>query len=227
MLNSSGILIKKSIIQNLNYLDLININIYRYLDIKNKNYNRSDNCLHHLLCYDKHLFIDLLKNICDIEEIFEFFKMNYIIHSFGAVINKPKSHSYTHQWHIDTYEETTENYMLNILIPLTDFTLENGCTKIYPKNSINYTDILINKGDILCFNSSLKHCTGNNLTNKDRNCLTITLVKIYLKPQFNYLTLYSREEIEVMEEYLKKLLNYYGQNIETLTDFYNRKQIFK
>ena len=222
-----GYIVKNNIIEDKNYLNEINNHLYKLLDIKNKTYNRTDNCLHHLLYYDKNLFLKILEIITNISEIKEYFKIDYIIHSFGAVINKPSKESYTHNWHIDTYEPTNENIMLNVLIPLTKFTLENGCTKIYPKNKNTYDEICLNIGDILLFNSSLTHCTGNNITSIDRNCLTITLTKIYLKPQFNYISLYSENELLYIDEKIKILLDYYSQSPNNLQDFYNKKYRLK
>ena len=223
-LENDGICIVNKYIHDLEYLDYINSQLYIYLEQKQKEFNRTDNCLHHILCYDKILLEKLLIYIASLKVISDYFKVGFIMHSCGAVINKPSLKSYTHNWHIDTYEETNENMMLNVLVPLCDFTLENGCTKIIKKNSNNtFIDILLDKGSILLFNSSLKHCTGENKSNNDRNCLTITLIKPYLKPQFNYLSLFSEEELINKDEDLKKIYNYYSQTPEHLEDFYNKK----
>lgn len=223
-LNNNGIIILKDIIKDHKYLENINEKLYIWLDEKNKKYNRDDNCLHHILVYDKIILDELLKILSVNTEIINYFKIGFIMHSCGAVINKPSKTSYTHNWHIDTFEKTNENIMLNVLIPLCNFTLENGCTKIFPKNNTEqYEDILLNKSDILLFNSSLKHCTGENKSNHDRNCLTITLIKPYLKPQFNYLSIFTLNELEEMNDDLKKLYNYYSQIPDNLYNFYNRK----
>lgn len=222
-----GILVKKQIIKDKGYLDKINTLMYDFLKIKNTTHKRTDNCLHHLLTYDKYLFLEILEILLSIKEIHHYFNYPFIMHSFGAVINKSSKKSYTHNWHIDTYEETNERCMLNILIPLCDFTLENGCTQIFPKNSDSYRRVCLNKGDILCFNSSLKHCTGNNTTSYDRNCLTITFVKMYLKPQFDYISLYTEKELEQIKKCIKVLLNYESKIPKTLTDFYNKKYRLK
>jgi len=222
-LEKDGICILKKKISNISYLNDVNLKLYNFLEEKNNTYNRTDNCLHHILLYDKKLLNYILNIITTEKVIHDYFKVGFIMHSCGAVINKSSEKSYTHNWHIDTYEETNENIMLNILIPLCDFTLENGCTKIIGKQSTQIIDVLLDKGDILLFNSSLKHCTGVNNSNNDRNCLTITLIKPYLKPQFNYLLIFSNEELEKLEDNLKKLYNYYSQTPDNLTDFYNKK----
>ena len=42
--------------------------------IKNKKYNRTDNCLHHLLVYDKTLFNNILTILANNEDIKNYFK---------------------------------------------------------------------------------------------------------------------------------------------------------
>lgn len=221
---NDGIYILSEYFEN-NKLDNINKKLYDFLLIKNQTYNRTDNCLHHILIYDKFLFIEILEKILDIELINNFLG-KYILHSFGAVINKQNSNGYTHNFHIDSYEPNT-SLMLNILIPLTDFTIENGCIKIYAKNSNIAYDIELKKGDLLIFDSSLLHATGNNQTEFDRNCLTITLTKIYCKPQFNYIKLFNDSEIEKLSNPIKNLLNFNSQIFENLEDFYEKKYIYK
>jgi len=222
-LQNHGIQILSNVLPNNGYLHNINEKLYEWLEIKNKKYNRTDNCLHHLLVYDKLLFNNILTILANNEHIKNYFKTGFIMHSCGAVINQPKNTAYTHNWHIDTYEETNENIMLNVLVPLVDFTIENGCTKIYPKESDSYEHIELKKGDILLFNSGLKHCTGNNKSKFDRNCITITLIKMYMKPQFDYLKLFTDKELTALDDQIKVLINYYSQLPNNLEDFYNKK----
>jgi ectoine hydroxylase-related dioxygenase (phytanoyl-CoA dioxygenase family) len=173
------------------------------------------------------IFLDeVLTTIYNLDEVKNYFKNNFILYTCGGVINKPSKKSYTHNWHIDSNEKNN-NTMLNVLVPLCNFTLENGCTKIFPKNSDVSKNILLNKGDVLFFDSSLTHCTGDNTSNHHRNCLTITLVKIYIKPQFNYYSLFNKEEIEKLDDNLKMLYNFKSQIPDNLNDFYEKKFITK
>lgn len=226
-LDKEGILIKKNIFNDFDKLDNINSKLYEILEIKNNKFNRTDNCLHHIPVYNKHLLDEVLTTIYNLDEVKYYFKNNFILHSCGAVINKPSKKSYTHNWHIDSNDKNNNNSMLNVLVPLCDFTLENGCTKIFPKNSNASENILVNKGDVLFFDSSLTHCTGDNTSNQHRNCLTITLVKIYIKPQFNYFSLFNKEEIKNLDDNLKMLYNFYSQIPDNLNDFYEKKFITK
>jgi ectoine hydroxylase-related dioxygenase (phytanoyl-CoA dioxygenase family) len=79
----------------------------------------------------------------------------------------------------------------------------------------------------LIFDSSLLHATGENKSNFDRNCLTITLTKVYCKPQFNYKVLYDQEEIKNIDPKIQDILNINSQIFENLEDFYNKKYFHK
>jgi ectoine hydroxylase-related dioxygenase (phytanoyl-CoA dioxygenase family) len=227
-LDKDGILIIKNVFNNCNYLDNINSKLYEFLEKKNNKYNRNDNCLHHIPVYDKHILDEILITIYNLDEVKKYFKSNFILHTCGGVINKPSKKSYTHNWHIDSNEKNNNNNtILNVLVPLCNFTLENGCTKIFPKKSDVYKNILLNKGDVLFFDSSLTHCTGNNTSNHHRNCLTITLVKIYIKPQFSYSLLFNKEEMEELDDDLKMLYDFKSQIPNNLKDFYGKKFITK
>lgn len=218
-----GITVLRGAVNDDGYLKDINAKLYEWVERKNLKHNRTDSCLHHLLVYDKMMFNKILAILGSNDEIVRYFRTGFIMHSCGAVINRPRQSAYTHNWHIDTYEETNENVMLNVLIPLVDFTIANGCTKIYPSGAAEYREMELSKGDILLFNSGLRHCTGNNTTTSDRNCLTITLVKMYMKPQFDYLSLFTPEELEALDNDIRTLLNYHSQIPSNLTDFYGKK----
>ena len=220
------IFVSQNAIRDTNMLDDINTKMKDFLKEKNTTFKRTDNCLHHILVYDKYILNDILDIIANEPCVKEYFKTGFIMHSCGAVINKPNKQSYPHHWHVDTYEPENDKMMLNVLVPLCDFTKENGCTKIFPKNSKKHIDILLKTGDILFFNSGLMHCTGENTTSQERNCLTITLVKMYMKPQFNYLSLFTDKEIEQMSPTIKRLINYDSNVVSNLQDFYNKKSIF-
>ena len=53
------------------------------------------------------------------------------------------------------------------------------------------------------------------------------IVKMYLKPQFDYTSLYTEKELEQIKKSIKVLLNYESKIPKTLTDFYNKKYRLK
>ena len=77
--------------------------------------------------------------------------------------------------------------------------------KYIQKRVIVTSMIQLKKGDILLFNSGLKHCTGNNKSKFDRNCITITLIKMYMKPQFDYLKLFTDKELTALDDKIKSI----------------------
>ena len=74
----------------------------------------------------------LKQNILD-QFISNYFQSNYILNSFGAFINSPKDKAYVSHIHRDVRTYIKEaRFLLNMLIMLDDFTLENGATYILP-----------------------------------------------------------------------------------------------
>lgn len=79
------------------------------------------------------------------------------------------------------------------LIPLQDFTENNGATEVVPYSQTlcRYPDLeefnakkiklLLQKGDLLLYNSLLWHCAGYNNSKKDRTCLLGQYVAYFVK----------------------------------------------
>lgn len=221
-LSTAGVSVLRGHLRMPHLLERLSALLYSALEQKGRTYNDSSTCLHHLLVYDKALPLSLLESLANISEIGDFLGPAYILHSIGAVINKPSGAGYTHNWHTDTYEPSNRGLMLNVLVPLTQFTHDNGCTRIYPRGAETPVELPLDIGDVLLFDSSLLHCTGANQTMDDRNCITVTFIKSYLKPQFDYRRLYSEEEQESLSGTARQLLNCNNRMPVTLGEFYAR-----
>ncbi len=46
---------------------------------------------------------------------------------------------------------------------------------------------------------------------------------MYMKPQFDYLKLFTDKELTALDDQIKVLINYYSQLPNNLEDFYNKK----
>jgi ectoine hydroxylase-related dioxygenase (phytanoyl-CoA dioxygenase family) len=101
---------------------------------------------------------------------------------------------YVGNWHRDIRTpQPYQNLMLNMLVMLDDFTLENGATHIKEgsHDALEREDYTEGRfvglaGDVVLFNSACLHKAGVNSTENSRSCLTITLTKPFYKPQFDY-----------------------------------------
>ncbi|WP_181443676.1 phytanoyl-CoA dioxygenase family protein [Porphyrobacter sp. YT40] len=86
-------------------------------------------------------------------------------------------------------------YLLNVIWPLTDFTTENGATRIYPgTHRLDIADLdqlgppvvaECRPGDAICFLGSTIHGAGPNRTGKARRAVVIGYSLGWLKPYEN------------------------------------------
>lgn len=151
------------------------------------------------------LFFDLLNHLIDIQLLEElekkYFKSKFILNSFTALSNLPDEDDVFHKKIHRDVKGFTGNIpvMLNMLIMLDDFTIENGATLLYEKthldefydlNDLNLkqkpTYAIGKAGDVLIWNSNLLHSSGINKTKNERRALAITFSLPYYKQLLDY-----------------------------------------
>lgn len=212
----------------------------RSIQIKNGIDAVTDGTLHHLIASDEIVYIDLIDKICN-SEIFDFikdyFKGNFIINSYGGVINLPKKTSYVTSIHRDIRFFSGEfPLMLNLLIMLDDFTVDNGATYLLAgshKKEEKPTDqefyeksdrALGARGDILFFNSNLWHAAGINKTSQERRAITITFTKPFMKQQLDYPRAVGYDKLESMSAHLQQIIGYFSRTPSTLDEWYQKPE---
>jgi len=136
------------------------------------------------------------------EYIHAYFSGPYILNSYGALNNLPySSETYKHgqRFHRDV-RTFSSNFplMLNMLVMVDDFTIDNGATKLVPGSHLtaerpdeeyfdNHTVRALGKaGTILLFDSNLWHSAAPNLTSGPRMALTLTFTRPFFKQQMDY-----------------------------------------
>lgn len=151
-----------------------------------------------------------------------YFGCPYILNSYGAINNIPDSNNaYRHgqRFHRDvrTYVESF-HLMLNMLVMVDDFTIENGATKMVPgshlmkqRPSDEYLEqhavrIVGRAGAIVLFDSNLWHSAAPNHTNGQRMALTLTFTPPFHKQQMDYPRLLG--ESFPKNEKVRQLLGY-------------------
>jgi len=131
-----------------------------------------------------------------------YFDSDYILNSFGALNNRPYSaNSYAHgqRFHRDVRTFSGSfRLMLNMLVMVHSFTVENGATKLVPgshtaadrpseeyleQNAIRATG---SAGSILLFDSNVWHSAAPNTTSAPRMALTLTFTRPFFKQQMDY-----------------------------------------
>lgn len=113
--------------------------------------------------------------------------------------------------------------MVNFLIALTDFTEENGATRIIPGSNTwdDYEDrgtpemtipAEMKAGDVIFFNGKVSHGGGANVTeNERRRGLTIPLQPSFLTPEEAYPLLVDLELARTLSPRVQKLLGFRSQ----------------
>lgn len=109
-------------------------------------------------------------------------------------------------------------YLLNIIWPLTDFTTENGATRIYPGTHRQIVSDLselgepvaaeCRPGDAICFLGSTVHGAGANLTDQERRAVVIGYSLGWLKPYENLWLAYPPEVAKTFSPELAELAGY-------------------
>lgn len=109
-------------------------------------------------------------------------------------------------------------YLLNVIWPLTDFTAENGATRIYPgthRDGIADLDQLdapviakCSPGDAICFLGSTIHGAGPNLTGEVRRAVIIGYSLGWLKPYENLWLAYPPHVARTFSPELAELAGY-------------------
>lgn len=156
------------------------------------------------------------------EYIQAYFGGYYILNSYGALDNLPNStDGYKHGQHFHRDVRTySGNFrlMLNMLVMVHDFIIENGATKFVPgshKIEQRPDDSLMEAqairatgaaGSIILFDSNIWHSAAPNRTQDSRMALTLTFTRPFYKQQMDYPRLLG-ESFPVNEK-MRQLLGY-------------------
>ncbi len=189
--------------------------------------------LHHLLT-DAPCYVALLAAFAPLEPLFRaYFNGNFILNSYGGVINERNSHAYVQNVHRDIrFGSEDRRFMLNALVMLDDFTLENGATWLLPHSqrlaappddATFYAQAVRatgTRGSLLLFDSRLWHAGGHNMTNAPRRALTLTFTSPFFKPQLDYARLFGYRELERSNAWLRQVIGFNARVPESLEEFY-------
>lgn len=146
----------------------------------------------------------------------------YILNSYGALNNLPYSEDaywHGHNFHRDVRTFSGDfRLMLNMLVMVDDFTVENGATKVVPgthrregRPSDDYlaghaVQVTGMAGSIVLFDSNLWHSAAPNRTTVPRMALTLTFTRSFVKQQMDYPRMLG-EDYPKTEE-MRQLLGY-------------------
>jgi ectoine hydroxylase-related dioxygenase (phytanoyl-CoA dioxygenase family) len=162
-----------------------------------------------------------------------FFKTKFILNSISALDNKPFSPNFSAIVHRDIkFFSKDLPIMLNGLVLLDDFTVENGATMLLPnshKIEEKPTDFSFiadciravgKKGDILLFNSNIWHCSAPNNTNESRRAIPMTFSKSCIKQMFDYTKSIEEDSMYNFSDEMKQLLGFDSRVPSSLYEWY-------
>jgi ectoine hydroxylase-related dioxygenase (phytanoyl-CoA dioxygenase family) len=169
--------------------------------------------------------------IKDLED--NFFKSKFILSSISALDNKPNSPNFSAIVHRDIkFYSKDLPLMINALVLLDDFTIENGATMLLPNShkveekptdeefQKNCIRAVGKKGDILLFNSNIWHCSAPNYTAERRRAIPITFSKSSMKQMFDYTKLFEKIYTCSISEDMKRLIGFDSRVPSSLYEWY-------
>ena len=193
------------------------------------------------------LFINFLQEmqerglIKDIED--HYFKDSCILNSFTALSNIPsESTLFYKKVHRDIrgYSNSTP-ILLNMLVMVDDFTVENGGTLLLPYSHLteaepteefwkeNNVSMTGKAGDIIIWNANIFHASGINTTSQDRRGLPITFSLSYYKQLLDYPRALGYERMSEFNTKLQELLGYHSRVASSIKEWYSpdNKRLYK
>lgn len=204
----------------------------RSIQVKNGIGDDMDGTVHHLLCFEGAFLEFLEKSYCR-ETLSGFFASPfYILNTYGGVINLPNKASYVANIHRDIRTFYNVPMMINMLVMVDDFTLENGATYLLSKSHLkdekptedffyaNAERAVGKAGSILLFDSFTWHAAGLNTTKLPRKALTLGFTRPFMKQQMDYPRFFGYERKEEFSDELKQLIGYNSRVPASLDEWY-------
>jgi ectoine hydroxylase-related dioxygenase (phytanoyl-CoA dioxygenase family) len=226
---------------NLEWIEILSIEMdkafthHQAIQIANNNIASDGVALHVLLSSDK--FIDFLYTLLDngfIESLQNtFFHSKCILNSFSALNNLPNQPNFSAIVHRDLrFYSGNFPVMLNCLIMVDDFTIENGGTYLLPQSHLeerkptdeefftNAVQATGKAGDILVFNANVWHASAPNTTNHGRRALPLTISKSFMKQLLDYPRAIGYDRINDFSYEMQQFLGYHSRVPASLNEWY-------
>jgi ectoine hydroxylase-related dioxygenase (phytanoyl-CoA dioxygenase family) len=243
-----------TIIRNLveeNWLDLLRKSIdkafieHRQTQLDNGNDIQTNGVALHVLLSNP-LFIGFLGELLN-NKFFtflseSFFNSKCIINSFSALDNLPNQPNFSATIHRDLrFYSGDFPIMLNCLLMVDDFTIENGGTYLLPYSHLkeekpsdeeffkNAIQAVGKKGDMLIFNANVWHSSAPNTTQDHRRAIPITVSKSFMKQLLDYPRAIGYDKMDDFSLELQQLLGYHSRVPASLDEWYQpeNKRFYK
>jgi ectoine hydroxylase-related dioxygenase (phytanoyl-CoA dioxygenase family) len=215
--------------------------IRRPIQIRNGVDANTEGTAHHLLA-DGKSFVEFLRRAYLDEYIKTYFGGNYILNAFGGNLNLRRQFTYASNVHRDVRTYTRElRLLLNIIVMLDDFTLENGATylmggshlskeKPSDEEFFSRADRCTGRsGSIVLWDSNIWHAAGENKTDLPRRSLSLIYSVPFMKQQFDYPRTLGYENADSFSETFRQITGFNARVPATLDEWYQppEKRFYK
>jgi ectoine hydroxylase-related dioxygenase (phytanoyl-CoA dioxygenase family) len=240
-LKEQGYTIVRNLIDN-DWLDTLKKSVddafieHRQTQLKNNNDIKTEGVALHVLLSNP-IFIEFLKHLQE-KNLFKFLEESYfdskcIINSFSALDNIPNQPNFSAIVHRDVKRYSGDfPIMVNCLLMVDNFTIENGGTYLLPYSHLDKTkpsdeeffekaiQATGKKGDMLIFNSNVWHSSAPNKTQDHRRAIPITLSKSFMKQLLDYPRAIGYDKMDEFDSELQQLLGYHSRVPASLNEWY-------
>ena len=209
---------------------------HRNVQLANGNDINTDGVALHVLLSSP-LFIEFLQTLLDngfIQSLQDnFFHSKCIINSLSALNNLPNQPNFSATVHRDLrFYSGDFPIMLNCLLMVDDFTVENGGTYLlagshleerkptdeeFFNNAIQATG---SRGDIIVFNANVWHSSAPNTTQGDRRAIPFTVSKSFMKQLLDYPRAIGYDKVDTFTPEMQQLLGYHSRVPASLKEWY-------
>jgi len=204
----------------------------RAIQVKNGVDSNTGGTAHHLLA-DGKSFLELLKRAYLDEYIRSFFGGNYILNTYGGNMNMKKQFNYASLVHRDVRTYTEEiKFLLNIIVTLDDFTLDNGATYLYSGSHLKRDKpsdeeffakadrCVARSGSIVLWDANIWHAAGENKTDQPRRSLSLIYSQPFMKQQFDYPRNIGYENAGSYSELFRQIVGFNARVPANLEEWY-------
>ncbi|WP_158742536.1 phytanoyl-CoA dioxygenase family protein [Acidisphaera sp. L21] len=174
--------------------------------------------------------------LCDVATRY-FGDAAFILHAFNPVCVQPAGKSYLHQIHRDVRTHGGDfRFMLNVLVMVDPFTLENGATHVLsgshhsatpPVDAAFWADaerLTGPAGSIVLFDSNLWHAAGHNGSDAPRAALTLSYSRGFVKQQMDYPRFLGPKYGQAASPAMRQLLGYDAMVPTSYGEFYRPRE---
>jgi hypothetical protein len=156
---------------------------------------------HHVLGREDAM-ADLIRRLPLDAELRQHFGGPYVLNSFGAIMHMDgpaAEYTHAHRFHRDVRTYAGEfRLMLNLLVMVDDFSIENGATRVLPGShrlperppedylQAHAVPVTGQAGTVLVFDANLWHAASPNRNGEPRRALTLTCTRPFMKPQMDF-----------------------------------------